>query len=116
MKVKKRPGGRVKKKVPSIAESVFLRAVIEIALDGGWLVFHDEDSRKNRPGFPDLVMAREGRTIFAELKSQRGRVRPEQQRWLDELAKTPGTEVYLWRPSDLDSIIQMLMGHLLVAH
>ena len=116
MKVQKRPGGRVKQKSPAIAESVFLRAVIGIAQDGGWLVFHDEDSRRNRPGFPDLVMTREGRTIFAELKSQRGRIRPEQQRWLDELAKAPGAEVYLWRPSDLDSIVQMLMGHLLVTH
>ncbi len=116
MKTRKPPGSRVKKKAPSVAEAVFLRAVIGIGVDGGWLVFHDEDSRKNRPGFPDLVMAREGRTIFAELKSQRGRVRPEQQRWLDELAKAPGIEVYLWRPSDLDSIIQMLMGHLLVTH
>lgn len=116
MKVKKRPGSRVKHKTPAIAESVFLRAVMEIALDGGWLVFHDEDSRKNRPGFPDLVMTRAGRIIFAELKSQRGRIRPEQQQWLDELAKAPGAEVFLWRPSDLDSIVQILMGHLLATH
>ena len=103
-------------KPPTVSETAFLRSVISIAEDGGWLVYHTYDSRRSRAGFPDLVMTRAGRTIFAELKSQKGRVKEPQQGWLDELSKTVGVEVYLWRPSDLDDIVKQLMGHHLVAH
>lgn len=44
-------------------------------------------------------MLRRSRLVFAELKSTRGRVTPEQQAWLDQLPAT-GTETYLWRPAD----------------
>ena len=115
--------GRIKKKIPSttpwwaiMTESKFQASVMKIAEDSGWLLFHDYDSRRGNAGFPDLVMTRDGRTIFAELKSQKGRIRSEQKRWLAELERTPGIEVYLWRPSDLDQIVEKLMSHLSVAH
>ena len=73
-----------------------------------WLFFHDWDSRKNAPGFPDLVLVKPPRIIFAELKRQRGRVRPMQTVWLDALGGCAGVETYLWRPSDLDEIRRRL--------
>ena len=78
----------------------FMPAVIALAKRCGWKVYHTHDSRKSEPGFVDLVMARKGRRIFAELKSAKGVVTPEQQEWLVELAgdATEKTEVHLWRP------------------
>ena len=115
--------GRVKRKTPSqtpwwevMTEDTFQTSVIQIAKDTGWMLFHDYDSRRSTAGFPDLVMTRDGRTIFAELKSQKGRVKAAQQEWLDALDKTEGLEVFLWRPSDMDEVVKNLMGHRMVTH
>jgi hypothetical protein len=103
-----------RKKEPTryVSEKELLGLVTDIAEAGRWLVYHTYDSRRSQRGFPDLVMTRDGRVIFAELKSQKGRVRPEQQHWLDELNKVAGVEVYLWRPSDSDTIEKTLLGRL----
>ena len=103
-------------KTPTMTETQFLRSVVSVAEDGGWLVYHTYDSRRSQAGFPDLVMTRAGRTIFAELKSQKGRVKAAQQEWLDALDKTEGLEVFLWRPSDMDEVVKNLMGHRMVTH
>jgi hypothetical protein len=57
-------------------------------------------------GFPDLVLVRD-RIIFAEVKRQKGRTSSEQKWVLDTLRKS-GAEVYLWRPSDRDAIMEVL--------
>ena len=84
-------------------EAALQRAVIDLARWFGWLVWHDVDSRRNTAGWPDLVLvhARTGRLVFAELKSQAGRIRPEQHLWLRLLGMRH--EVYVWRPQDWDS-------------
>lgn len=69
-------------------------AVVQAAHTFGWLVYHTYDSRRNTPGFPDLVLARNGEVIFAELKSEKGRVRPEQAKWMEHMP------VMVWRPVD----------------
>ena len=99
-------------------EGAFLGRLRRLALDHGWLAYHTHDSRKSEMGFPDLCLARaasatsqgrQGRLIFAELKSQQGKVTREQAVWLDVLRHTvPGIEVYLWRPSDFNNIVQIL--------
>ena len=83
-------------------EVQFQRAVLDLAAYRGWLVFHDFDSRRNTAGFPDLVCVHErtGDLVFAELKSDRGRVSQVQQRWLDALL-AGGHETHVWRPGDL---------------
>lgn len=58
-------------------------------------------------GFPDLVLVRGPRLIFAELKSDRGRVSKDQRAWLDMLEGTCA-EVYEWRPADYDEITEVL--------
>jgi hypothetical protein len=76
----------------------------------GWrLCYHTLRSRGSKAGFPDRVLVRD-RVIYAELKREKRvatPITPEQREWLDALAKTGG-EVYLWRPSDLDEIAQIL--------
>jgi hypothetical protein len=42
-----------------------------------------------------------------ELKTDRGRVRPEQHWWIDVL-EGAGQEVYVWRPSDWDEAVSVL--------
>jgi hypothetical protein len=59
-------------------------------------------------GFPDLVLARPPRVIFAELKTAKGKLGPEQENWLAALTACPGVEVYVWRPDQLDDIAQIL--------
>jgi hypothetical protein len=90
-------------------ERQFQDAVVEYGRQCGWLVYHPHDSRRSTFGYPDLTMARRGRVVFAELKTETGRLRVEQQRWLDALQPS-GTEVgvFLWRPSDWPEIEQVL--------
>jgi hypothetical protein len=61
--------------------------------------FHDTDSRRNSPGLPDLVLLHPetGQLLFVELKSATGRIRPEQQQWIDALHRG-GHTVRVWRP------------------
>ncbi len=75
---------------------------------GGWWVWHDNDSRRNRGGLPDLILIRPPRVIFAELKKHDGRVRSAQQKVLGLLADCPDVESYLWRPDDFEAIEQTL--------
>ena len=69
-----------------MSEASFQGAVVEYARLRGWLVYHTRDSRGSQPGYPDLTLVRGGRLIFAELKTDTGRVRVEQQAWLAALA------------------------------
>lgn len=101
-------------------EAEFQAAVVELALRCGCLVWHDFDSRKNAAGFPDLVIVHPNkrRVLFVELKSERGRVRPEQQEWIDAINAVPryveraqelsDVAAYVWRPSDWPAIEDVL--------
>lgn len=82
----------------SMTEADLQRTIIEAADYGGWLVFHDNDSRRNRAGFPDLTLARGSELIFAELKSATGRIRPDQAAWLDVLEQTTTVSSGVVRP------------------
>lgn len=55
-------------------------------------------------GFPDLVLARDGVVIFAELKTDKGRLGPGQKEWAEEI----GAQYRLWRPKDMPQIIETL--------
>lgn len=76
-------------------EEQWQQVVIEYAQLMGWLVAHFRPARvgdswrtpvaADGVGFPDLVLVRGPVLIFAELKSDTGKVRPEQQAWLDAL-------------------------------
>jgi hypothetical protein len=74
----------------------------------GWrLCYHTLRSKGSQSGFPDRVLIRRGRVIFAELKREKGKPTDSQIEWLDALANA-GQEVYLWRPSDLEEIGRIL--------
>lgn len=73
-----------------------------------WRRYHTWLSKHSPAGFPDEVLVRPPRLVFAELKSDRGKLSAEQEAWLDDLRAVPGVEVYLWRPADMDEIAQVL--------
>lgn len=89
-------------------EKEFQGLVVDIARTLGWLVYHTFDSRRSEPGFPDLVMVRGQRVVFAELKADRGRLSEPQKEWLSRLTAAPGVEAHLWRPGMHSIIIKML--------
>lgn len=75
--------------------------IIELAKRMGWLSFHDYDSRRSTPGFPDLVLVhpKQKRVIWRELKSEKGVTSSEQKVWLSSLLLV-GEDVDVWRPRD----------------
>jgi hypothetical protein len=86
-----------------------LAAIVDrVAALFGWRRYHTWLSTHSAAGFPDEVLVRGGRLIFAELKSDGGKLRPEQEAWLADLEAVPGVEVHVWRPADLDAIAKAL--------
>lgn len=88
----------------AMLEKDFQTGVLKLAQFHGFtLRYHTHDSRRSAPGFPDLVLVntRTGRVLFRELKTNKGRVSPEQSEWLDGLTAC-GMDAAVWRPNDLD--------------
>lgn len=74
----------------------------------GWRSYCTWDSRHSPRGWPDLVLVRPPEIIFAELKSENGRLSLDQQICLERLAQC-GLETHVWRPSDTDEILRRLV-------
>ena len=103
-----------------LTEAELQSSIIAAARDFGWLAYATYRSVRSEPGFPDLVLVRPPRVIFAEVKTDQGRVRkarrnkarsrwlPGQDDWGKALGRCPGVEYALWRPADLDDIYQAL--------
>jgi hypothetical protein len=88
-----------KQSAANMSEAQLQTTVLAAAAAQGWLAYHTHDSRRSQPGFPDLVLVAGTRVLFRELKTQKGRIRPEQQTWIDRLAAA-GADVAVWRPLD----------------
>lgn len=101
-----------------ISEGDFLGQVIDLAHVYGWKVAHFRPAQTkygwrtpvqaDGKGFPDLVMLKPPRLVFAELKSEKGKLSPEQEGWLSLLKGIKGIEVYCWKPKDFESIVDIL--------
>jgi hypothetical protein len=94
---------------PAITEKDWMGQVLELASILGWECYHPWLSIHSPRGWPDLALCRPPRLILAELKSEKGKTTPAQDRWLDLLRACPGVETYLWRPSDLDAVRDVLL-------
>ena len=93
-------------------EEELQQKVINLAELTGHLVYHTYDSRKSQKGFPDLVIVKPemARPIFAELKSEKGQLRPDQATWKLVLEAMKGVDYRLWRPSSWPEIEETLTG------
>jgi hypothetical protein len=100
-------------------ESAFQRQVIQFARLCGWRCCHFRPGLDRRgrwrtavqgdgAGFVDLVLVRE-RVVWAELKADAGRLRPEQVAWVGAL-RAAGQEVHVWRPADWAEVEAVLKG------
>ena len=96
---------------PVITEKHLQELVRKSALLLGYKYFHVWNSMHSPKGFPDICMVRpkDGRLIFLELKSAKGKVTPEQQEWIDALGKVAeSVEVRVVRPADFDELFAWL--------
>ena len=91
-----------------LSEKDFQRQVTDLAALFGWEVWHPWLSIHSPRGWPDLALCRPPRLILAELKREKGVTSPPQDRWLGLLAACPGVETFLWRPSDINTIAEVL--------
>ncbi len=93
-----------------VSEAQLHHAVTDMAERLGWLVWHDNDSRRNDPGFPDLLCIHPDHgVIWLELKTMKGRVRPEQQAWID-LLRQARQRAFVVRPTDMDFLESLFRG------
>lgn len=98
-------------------ETEWQQSVIELAQAYGWRVAHFRAAKTERgwrtpvqadgAGFPDLVLVRPPELLFAELKSDKGRLSPDQVQWLSDLALC-GIVAEMWRPRDFDAVHERL--------
>ena len=102
------PSRAIDKTSGVVTEASWQSTVIDLAELTGWWVYHNPDSRRSQPGFPDLVLFRAPRVMFLELKRETGRLSTVQREVLAELEGCPGVEVHVARPSDWASLVEWL--------
>ena len=95
----------------ALSERDWQQQVRQIARLYGWTMqYHTHDARRSDPGWPDLVLHHPelGRTIFAELKTDSGKITAAQAEWLHALGIS-GLETAVWRPRDTRTV-QAVLG------
>jgi len=98
---------------PRLSERAWQDQVLKLAQLTGWLVHHCRPAMtaggryatpiQGDAGFPDLVLCRDERVLFVELKTDTGQVTPDQLRWTAALAGA-AADIRIWRPRDFDSV------------
>lgn len=90
-----------------MTESQFQAQIIQLAKLYGWKIYHTHDSRKSEAGYPDLCMVKGTRLLFAEVKTDIGKMSPAQKEWFQAL-KAAKVECYLWRPMYWDCVQEVI--------
>ena len=101
-----------------MTEAEFTNQLLAWAKTFGWRRFHVRSSGRmsngkaipvvqGDKGFPDLVLAKPGRLVFAELKVGGNKARSEQTDWLDLLAAS-NAECHVWTPAMWTQILAVL--------
>lgn len=109
-------------KPQTLSEAQFQSQLVEWAKSFGWRVHGERPAQfrdgrwathiQGHAGWPDLVLVRASRLIFAELKVGKNKPTREQNAWiqalLDARAGSPHVEVYEWRPEQWSEILVVL--------
>lgn len=108
---------RTEPRYQSVTEAAFLAQVLELAKLYGWRTAHFRPARTtagwrtpcqgDAKGFPDLVLVKGKRLIFAELKAEGRDLSPEQSQWIEALTLVR-CDLYIWRPSEWEEIVRTL--------
>ncbi len=95
-----------------ITEKEFSQQVVDLARVLDWKVYRTWTSIHSPAGYPDLTMVRGDRLIFAELKTDKGKISAAQSEWLEALGGLINgkVKVYVWTPDDFDEIVKILQG------
>jgi len=101
----------------TVSEAAFADVVENLLTLHGWRWIHYEPAirqsglwatpLRGARGFPDYFAIRDGRIIIAEIKRENGRLSRAQTEWIAELERS-SVEVYVWRPSDVETINETL--------
>jgi hypothetical protein len=93
-----------------VTEKEWLATVRGWAKLAGWRTYHTLRSFGSAGGFPDLVLVRAatGEILWVELKTEKGKVRPDQQAWIDDLTAC-GQRAFVWRPSQ-EALVKSVLG------
>lgn len=89
-----------------ITEREFRQQILDLAKLCGWKCYFTWNSIHSPAGFPDLVLVRK-KIIFAEIKSEKGKLSDAQEIWKGYLIGAHG-EYYTWRPSNWNGIVEIL--------
>lgn len=96
-------------------ETDYQQRLIDAAHTLGWMAHHARPARTAKgwrtpvvgdPGFPDLVLSKDGRVIVAELKVGTNQPTAAQRCWLDAL----GEHGRLWTPATWEAALAELRG------
>lgn len=95
--------------IDACTEAQLQDMVLQLARIRGWMRAHFRPAmvrsgkwvtpvQGDGAGFPDLVLLRGQRLLFRELKTDKGKLRPEQEKWLAALLAA-GSDANVWRPA-----------------
>lgn len=87
-----------------VSEAAWQSRVVDYAKFCGWRLYWHADSRRSVAGWPDLTLIRGTALLFAELKTDTGRLKAAQTECLDALRAVPA----VWRPSDWPTVQKLL--------
>jgi hypothetical protein len=99
----------------TVSESEWQQQVLKSAHQLGWQSMHIGRTGKHQAvgakgtlgiGWPDLVLVKGGRIIFAELKAEKQSMTQDQKNVLMILGSVG--EVFCWRPSDFGQVLDTL--------
>jgi hypothetical protein len=94
----------------ALSEKAWQAQIVELAGYYRWMVFHPYSMERSEPGWPDLTLVRPPELIFAELKTNTGRLTRAQVEWGRVLTAVPGVDYFVWRPRDFDEIHKRLQN------
>lgn len=90
-----------------LTEAAFQRRITDLANLLGLQWHHEVDSRRSKAGYPDLTIAGPKGVVWLEVKTDVGRIKPEQQVWIDALREA-GQDALIVRPKHWDDIKALL--------
>ena len=102
------------------SERIFQEQVMQVAATCGWDAHHIKPGKYGATyktdglaGMPDLILIgqRGQGVIYAELKSRTGKLSKIQEARIMQLLEN-GCEVHVWRPADIDRIVDRLSARL----
>jgi hypothetical protein len=103
-----RPPAQVSSPQGAMAERALQELVRQACGVNGWLYYHTHRSQHSPAGFPDTMVIQGERLVAAELKREGQEPTPAHRQWLEAFQQVQVIETYVWRPSDLAQVLEVL--------